>query len=280
MNRKSLCLAILAVSLLGVAACATSGTTATHAADPAQTTAAEIVSMTGEIAAVDAATRTVKIRGPLGGELEAEVAEDVKNFDQIRVGDILTISYYQSIALSATKKGESNPLFTGGSATTAAPGERPSGSVSEQKKSTVTVVSVDEKSRSVVLQGADGTLYPVEVQRPEFVAKLKNLKAGDQIDVVTTEALITGVTKAEAGEKPSVTYAASTLVVDNGEVLRRVGNVLFIRNNAGRIVKVPVDPDFKFMLNGKEATVADVAAGTRLSRTAFRITEAASFEAP
>ena len=57
-----------------------------------------------------------------------------------------------------------------------------------------------------------------------------------------------------------------------------VGNTLFIRNNAGRIIKVAVDPDYKFMLNGKEATVADIEAGTKLSRTAFRITDAIAFE--
>jgi hypothetical protein len=34
------------------------------------------------------------------------------------------------------------------------------------------------------------------------------------------------------------------------------------------------------MLNCAEATVADVRAGTRLSRTAFRITDAIAFENP
>ena len=259
--------------------CATGGASK-DAAEPSQTSMSEIVSMTGEITALDLSSREITIRGPLGGELEAEVGDDVKNLGQVKVGDMITVAYYQSVALSATKKGESNPLFTGGSASTAAPGERPSTSVSAQDKETVTVVSVDAAKRSVVLQGEDGTLFPVEVKRPEFVEKLKGLRAGDQIDVVTTEALITEVSPAGEGEKPSVTYAAATLIVDQGEVLRRVGNTLFIRNERGRVVKVNVDPDFKFMLNGKESTVADVQAGTRLSRTAFRVTDAAAFEAP
>ena len=251
---------------------------AAESSEPAQTTVAELVSMTGEITALDPATRAITIRGPLGGEVDAEVSKDVKNLAQVKVGDMVSVAYYQSIALSATKKGEPNPLFTGGSSTTALPGATPRASTSKQKKETVTVVSVDVKRRSVVFQGADGTLFPVEVERPEFVEKLKNLKAGDQIDVVTTEAVIIEVTPAAKGDKPTMTYAASTLIVDKGEVLRRVGNTLFIRNNAGRIIKVAVDPDFKFMLNGKEATVADIEAGTRLSRTAFRITDAIAFE--
>jgi hypothetical protein len=275
MLRKPLALPLLASSLLLGA----SGALAAESAEPAQTTVAELVSMTGEITALDAGSRSITIRGPLGGELEAEVDEAVKNLGQVKVGDMITVAYYQSIAVSATRKGEANPLFVGGDATTAAPGEKPVATVSKQKKETVTVVSVDAKKRSVVFQGADGTLFPVEVKRPEFIEKLKNLKEGDQLDIVTTEAVITGVTPAGKGEKPSVAYAASTLVVDKGEVLRRVGNTLFIKNNAGRIVKVAVDPDYKFMLNGKEATVADVQPGTRLSRTAFRITEAAAFEA-
>jgi hypothetical protein len=44
------------------------------------------------------------------------------------------------------------------------------------------------------------------------------------------------------------------------------------------MVKVNVDPSFKFMLDGKEATVADLQPGTRLTRTAFRVVESVSYE--
>jgi hypothetical protein len=245
---------------------------------PSQTTIGELLTVTGEVVAIDATDRYITLRGPLGGELTGRVQDGIKNLDQVKVGDMLTIAYYQSMALSATKKGEANPLFTGGEATTAAEGERPSGHVSKQTKRTVTVVAVDAASRSIVFQGEDGTLFPVEVERPEFAQKLQSVRVGDQIDVVVSEAVIAEVTKATAGEKPSLSHEVGTLIIDRGEVIRRINNTLILRNEKGRTVKVTVPADFKFMLDGKEVTVADLKPGTKLTRTAFRIIESSYVE--
>lgn len=245
---------------------------------PSQTSIGELVTITGEVVALDPEKRWVSVRGPLGGEVGGRVQDDVKNLDQVKVGDLLTIAYFQSVAISATRQGEANPLFTGGEAATAAAGERPAGYASAQVKRTVTVVSVDAERRSIVFQGEDGTLFPVEVQRPEFAHKLQGLRAGDRLDVVLTEALIAEVTPAAPGAKPSITREVGTLIVDRGEVVRRVNNTLFIRNEKGRTVRVTVDPAFKFVLDGREVTVAELQPGTRLSRTAFRIVESTTIE--
>ena len=241
------------------------------------TSVAELVSMTGEVVSVDQATRHVTLRGPLGGEVTGRVGEDVKNLAQVEPGDLVTIAYYQSVALSAAAEGEATPLVTG-AAGSAAPGDRPSAYSTTETKTRLTVFSVDAAKGSVVFQEPDGTLLPVEVERPELVKKLEGLRAGDKVDVVVTEAVITGVTPATPGQKPSLSYEAATLVVDRGEVVDKVNNTLFIRNDRGRIIKVTVDPAFKFMLNGTEATVEDVRPGTRLHRTAFRVVESASYE--
>lgn len=235
-----------------------------------QATIQETLTITAEVAALDLAARQITLRGPLGGEITGRVEDEVKNLGQVRVGDIVSISYRASIALSASKPGQPNPLFTGGEASTAEAGQRPAVSVSEQTKRTVTVVSVDPEKRSVVLQGESGTLFPVEVERPEFARRLQSLKPGDKIDVVTTEAVIVKVTPAATGEKAGVSYASNMLIVERGEVLSRSGNVILVRDDRGRSVKVTVAPDYKFMVNGKETTVEDLRPGTKLTRTALR----------
>jgi hypothetical protein len=245
---------------------------------PSQMTIGDLVTITGEVVALDPAARNVTLRGPLGGEITGRVSADAKNLGQVKVGDMVTIAYYQSVAFSATKKGEPNPLFTGGEAATAEPGKRPEGYVSTQVKKTVTVVSVDPDTRSIVFQGENGTLFPVEVKRPEFAQKLQGLRAGDQLDVIVSEALIAEVTPAAAGQKPAITHEKGTLIVDRGEVVKRMNNTILVRNEKGRTVRVTVDPTFKFMLDGKEVTVMDLKEGTKLQRTAFRIVESTSFE--
>ena len=237
---------------------------------PTQTTVQETLTITAEVTEVDQAKRLLTLRGPLGGEITGRVEDEVKNLGQVKVGDMVSISYQASIALSASKPGQANPLFTGGEATTGEPGKRPSVSVSEQTKKTVTVVSVDPEKRSVVLQGEDGSLYPVEVERPEYARKLKTLRPGDKIDVVATEAIIAKVTPAPPGSKAKMSYTASTLIVERGEVLARTGNTILVRDERGRTVRVTVDPKFKFLIDGKEVTVADLKPGTKLTRTALR----------
>jgi ribosomal protein L21E len=215
-------------------------------------------------------TLTITARGPLGGEISGRVEDAVKNLAQVKAGDMVSVSYRSSMALSASKPGQPNPLFTGGDTSTAEPGQRPALSVSEQSKHTVTVVSVDAEKRTVVLQGQDGTLFPVEVERPEFARKLQTLRPGDKIDIVITEAVIARIAPAASGEKAKMAYTASTLIVERGEVLYRSGNVVVLRNEQGRSVRVTVDPKFKFTVDGKEITVADLKPGTRLVRTALR----------
>ncbi|HEX6898581.1 MAG TPA: hypothetical protein VF789_02665 [Thermoanaerobaculia bacterium] len=246
------------------------GAPAQAAQPPSQTTVHETLTITAEVVAVDQATRHLTLRGPLGGEISGRVDDAVKNLGQVKVGDMLTISYQSSMALSAAKPGQPNPLFTGGEASTAEEGERPAVSVSEQSKHTVTVVSVDPEKRSVVLQSEDGTLFPVEVARAEFARKLEALRPGDKIDVVLTDAMIVKVDPAPPGAKAGMSYTASTLIIERGEVLWRSGNTILVRDERGRTVKVTVDPKFKFMVNGKEATVADLKPGTKLTRTALR----------
>ncbi|HEY2292769.1 MAG TPA: hypothetical protein VGM86_18865 [Thermoanaerobaculia bacterium] len=245
---------------------------------PSQTTVHETLTATVEVIAVDPVKRHLTLRGPLGGEIIGVVDKAVKNLAQVKVGDMVSISYHSSIAMSASKPGEPNPLFTGGEASTAEEGKHPEASVSEQTKHTVTVVSVDPEKRSVVLQeDKTGELFPVEVERPEIARKLQTLQPGDKIDVVTTEAVIVKVTPAAHGAKPGMTYTASTLIVERGVVVRRLGNTIVVRDERGRQVKVTVDPKFRFMLDGREVTVSQLQPGTKLTRTALR-TEKVEYE--
>ena len=245
---------------------------------PSQTTVHETLTATVEVIAVDPVTRHLTLRGPLGGEIIGVVDKDVKNLAQVKAGDMVSITYRSSVAMSASRPGEPNPLFTGGEASTAEEGKHPEASVSEQTKHTVTVVAVDPEKRTVVLQEEKtGEIFPVEVERPEIARKLQTLQPGDKIDVVTTEAVIVKVTPAAHGAKPGMTYTASTLIVERGVVVRRLGNTIVVRDERGRQVKVTVDPKFRFMLDGQEVTVSQLRPGTKLTRTALR-TEKVEYE--
>jgi hypothetical protein len=271
-HSKESCMAKCLGSIVALVALFVASVMPAYAQTPSQITRGELVMLTAEVKALDVATREITLAGPLGGEISGWVTEDVKNLAQVKVGDMVVVGYYQSIAVSAHKKGEANPLFTGGGSSSAAPGETPSAAEEKQAMETVTVVTADAKSRTLVVQKANGTLVTRAVLRPEFVEKLKTLKPGDQLDVVVTQASIAKVVPAAAGSKPEMAYTAGTLIVDRGKIVERSGSTLLIRNERDRVVRVVVDPEFKFMVDGKEMSVYDLKPGLVLTRTALRIT--------
>jgi len=240
---------------------------------PSQVTRAEVAHIVAEVTAIDLATRELTLAGPLGGEIDLQAGPEVKNLPQVKVGDLVEITYYESMAISASKKGESNPLFTGGDTSSSAPGEKPAVQSTRQKHAVVKVFSVDVEKRLLVVENAAGKLISHEVERPEFVQKLAGLRPGDELDVVTTAGVAISVTPAKEGSAPSAVHAVGTLIVDRGEVMRRVGNTLMIKNERGRMVKVTVDGKFKFTIGGEQKTVYDLQPGMRLERTAFRVTD-------
>ena len=65
------------------------------------------------------------------------------------------------------------------------------------------MISVDPEARSLVFQDDKGNITAANVKRPEFAAKLVDLKPGDQLEVVTTEAYIVNVDRPTPGVKPS-----------------------------------------------------------------------------
>lgn len=237
-----------------------------------QVAVGESLTITAEVLAFDPATREILLEGPLGGEIEGEVSDEVEDLSELQPGALVSVTYYQAIAASIHREGEAKPLAT---AADAAGRMQPGMSVDleDATSETLSVVSVDLATNTVVFEDAEGELLPTEVERPEFQAKLKDLKPGDQVDVTYSEALVTGVEPLQPGEEANATMKVGTLVIDRGVIVRRVSNTLVIRNESGRMVRVEVDPDFKFIVDGKETSVYELEEGTRLTRTALRVSE-------
>ena len=58
----------------------------------------ELTRVTASIEAVDLANRIVTLRGPRGNVFAVLVGPEVKNLPQVKVGDVLEIDHYESVA--------------------------------------------------------------------------------------------------------------------------------------------------------------------------------------
>ncbi|HTY89396.1 MAG TPA: hypothetical protein VMB80_18245 [Candidatus Acidoferrum sp.] len=152
----------------------------------------DAVTATATVQSVNAADRTVVLQHPDGSTTVYECGPDVRNFDQIKVGDHVTATVAESIAIGLMKGGNVPTGAGTASAIVRAPaGAKPGGKIVDTVGFIAKVMSVDVASRQVTLQMADGSHQTVKVG-PDI--NLANVNPGDNVGVRVTRAFAIAVT--------------------------------------------------------------------------------------
>ena len=153
---------------------------------PGQVSVAKIMHVTTTVTAIDKASREVTLKGPGGHELTVEAGPEVKNFDQIKVGDQVNAAYVDALTLKLLKGGKEVVATTEQTgAVGAKPGAQPAGAVARQVTMVADVIGLNPATQTVTLKGPQHTVDLV-VHDP---AQFKLISKGDQIQVTYTEAL-------------------------------------------------------------------------------------------
>mgnify|MGYP003550976851 FL=1 len=167
--------------------------------EPGKATAVRALVITAQVVGIDKATRTLTLKGPQGGIVDLAAGDEVKNFDQIKLGDFVVARYAQALTLelrkTRVKAGE--PTVREGAAR-AKPGEAPSADGAREVTAIAEVIGVDAKTSTVTLKGPRGNVVTLDVRNPE---QFKLVKKGDQVEVTYTEALALSVEPAPAPAK-------------------------------------------------------------------------------
>jgi Cu/Ag efflux protein CusF len=178
--------AALLVAPLGAAAQAGNGQERSFERSRAQ-------SVKATVEAIDLATRMVTLKRQDGKAITFRVDDRVKNLPQVKVGDLVYVDYYESVAIHVSKP-DGGGAYGGTSSNleTAKPGEKPGGIAEKQVTLVATVAAIASDKTSVTLKGQDGTkVFPVK--DPE---NLTGVSVGDQVTVIATQALAVSVEKA------------------------------------------------------------------------------------
>lgn len=167
---------------------------ATPPAPPAGKIGEETVSATATVQHVDMKTRHVTLQGADGKKLTIVAGPEVRNLAQVKKGDVVRITYRESIAYQVRKPGEAKPgVGASTDVSRAALGEKPAGSVTDTVTVRVTITAIDKAAPSVTLRGPEGDVTVVKVKDP---SKLDAVQVGDLVDITYTEALAVAVEKA------------------------------------------------------------------------------------
>jgi len=158
----------------------------------------EEVTARASVTALDADLRTVSLQRDDGTRFVVLAGPEVRNFDQIEVGDVLEVRYRESMAVSLADPGAADvPASATLAAGAAEPGQKPGAEVGQHLTATVRIESIDTKRNFVVFTAPDGALRTVHVVRSEGREFIRKLKPGDRVDITYTEALAISVEKGE-----------------------------------------------------------------------------------
>jgi hypothetical protein len=161
----------------------------TKGAESATVTGTKTV--TAKVVAIDSTTRTVMLKDKKGRVVEVQVGEEARNFDQLKIGDVVTTEYRESMSLSLTKASGPRSASERTIEQRSTPGAKPGGTIGREVTIMADVIAVNPKAETVTLKGPQGNTVEVIVQDPE---QMKNIRKGDQVQVVYTEALAISVT--------------------------------------------------------------------------------------
>ena len=198
--RKSLLSVAVAASVLALPVFAQQAPTAAVVTSnqPGKVAVAETVKASASVIAIDKATRKVTLKKADGKTFEVVASADVKNFDQVKVGDQLVVQFVQALTVEVKKGGGLRESTQSSDSAQSKPGQKPGGAVASEVTVTADVLAVDPKASTITVKGPNGHVVDLKVKNPEH---FKVVKVGDQIQAVYVEALAIAIEPAKAAAK-------------------------------------------------------------------------------
>ena len=161
-------------------------TSVVTSSEPGKATVEHTVDVTATVVAIDKTTRDITLKGPRGNWVVVTAGPEVKNFDEINVGDKVHARYIEALVLELKKFGG----LAGGrteeaSAAGAAPGAQPHGVAGRRITVVADVVAVNRGKQTVTLRGPQLT---AEVKVSD-IKQFNRIKKGDQVYATYTQAI-------------------------------------------------------------------------------------------
>ncbi len=181
------------IQYLVIATAFVAGAASAHAGQKA-VTAGETRTATATIQAIDTGNRLITLKFTDGMVDTVAAGPEVKRFNELKVGDVVTFRYYESAVIAVAKPGKAAAPLTGEAALRGGTGARPGGTVSRQLTATVKVEAIDPKVPSITVRTASGDKLSYKVEDKK---NIEGVKVGDSIDITYTQALLVNVESAK-----------------------------------------------------------------------------------
>jgi translation initiation factor IF-1 len=147
---------------------------------------ADLITVTATVTAIDKKNRIVTLKFEDGHESNIKCGPEVRNFAQIRKGDVVKTQFLESVELFIADSPEEPAADRTKKLARAPKGAKPGVAAVDSVEVRATVAAINYETREVTLQGPEGGLKKIKVG-PE-VKRLAEVKQGDTVVARLTRA--------------------------------------------------------------------------------------------
>ena len=149
---------------------------------------------TATIQRIDEPNRFVVVTGADGSGVGVFAPPEFTRFNELRVGDNVTITYYQSTVYKLRRRHARAPAVSEEVRAAESASPLPGANFEHQLTERVTVKAVNRGASLISVVGRDGQTITRRVHNPR---DLNGVKPGDHIDITYTHAVLASVTRAK-----------------------------------------------------------------------------------
>ena len=146
----------------------------------------------GSVVKTDKKTRTITFKNK-EGESKFVAGPEIKNFDQIKKGDRLSVTYQLAVAIELikTKSDGVRSKVETNTVTTSKANEKPAETIASKTTIIADIVEVNREKKLVSVKGPSGKVTTVVVKNPALLA---DVNVGEQVKVIYYDAMAASIT--------------------------------------------------------------------------------------
>jgi translation elongation factor P/translation initiation factor 5A len=155
----------------------------------------QLMTASAKVDKVDMKKRELTLKSEDGKPFTISVPENVTRLENVKQGDMVHISFYESVAVSLTPPGVTPmPGERTQTTTQKASGQLPGGTTVQQVTTMAKVTKLDQANNEMTIETPAGKSNTIKVDDPQLQTAMNKLKVGDRIKATYTEAMATSVT--------------------------------------------------------------------------------------
>jgi hypothetical protein len=154
-------------------------------------TVVEASTTTEKVIDVDHKARTVTLQGEGGGTRTVKVSDEVRNLNQVRKGDVVTMEVNTSVSVEVQPGPGETKNIGSESQTSALPGAKPSGTRTIEGSLRTRVEAIDHEARTITFKNRKGVLttYKIGKQAKRF----DEIRRGDMLAIEYSQTIAVSV---------------------------------------------------------------------------------------